>query len=345
MVYFIIFYLLQIFLYILSESIKNEKIKNLFFIFSMILSIIFAALRLTDPDRESYIAIYLGKQHVTEIGFNFLMNLFKIKDISYYYFFAFINLISLIMLYHNIKKLSKNKMFSILIYISYLYLIKDFIQIRSAISISIILFGMKYIKNKSYKFFIIVFLSYLFHVSMIIWLPVFFFANYNFNKKQLFLILIFSFILGKYILDQDIFFDIINYFNNNELISYYKYNKIKFHILKVYNSTFSFRTYFYIIFISVLILYKNKLKNNFYYNIYLNILVYALAIKLLFCNYSTISNRFFENFYIITTLILPLFIQGIKAKKIFKILFISFNFLIYISFVHSTLNYYNIFTL
>lgn len=343
MIYFILFYLLHIFIYFLNEFIKNEKIKSLFLIFSMILSIIFAALRLTDPDRESYIAIYLGKQHVPEIGFNFFMNIFKAKDISYYYFFAFINSISLIMLYYNIKKLSKDKMFSILIYISYLYLIKDFIELRNAISISIILFSIKYLNKKSYKFFIVVFLSYLFHVSMIIWLPVFFFANCEFKRKKLFLILLFSFIFGKYVLQQNVFFYMIDFLKNNELISYYKYKKIVYHILYIYNSTFSFRTYYYIFLTIILIIFKDKFKYNKFYNIYLNVLIYALSIKLLFCNYSTISNRLYENLYVVSIFIIPLFIEKIKQKKFFKFIFIVYNFGLYLLFVYGTLNYYDTF--
>lgn len=197
MIYFIIFYLLQLFIYILSEYFENKRtIKNILFIFSMILSILFAALRLNDPDRSSYIAIYLNEKYIPELGYNFFMKIFQSTNVLYYYYFAFINLISLIILYYNINKLSKNKMFSILIYISYLYLIKDFIEIRNAVAISLILFSIKYLKKKSYTFFIIVYISYLFHITMIVWIPLFFFANYKFSKKNYFLYYYFLLFLG-----------------------------------------------------------------------------------------------------------------------------------------------------
>lgn len=111
----------------------------------------------------------------------------------------------------------------------------------------------------------------------------------------------------------------------------------------MYNSTFSIRTYYYICLIGILILYKNKLKDNLDYNLFLNILVYALGIKLIFCNYSTISNRLFENFYIVSIFIIPLFAEKIKQKKISKFVIIFLNFILYINFVCNTLNYYNIF--
>lgn len=338
MIFFIMFYILQLLLLVLSKKFYYSKRRvKILFLLSLTLMIILAVLRIDDPDRESYLKIYSGEQSVIEYGFNYVMHIFKKLNLSDYTFYSFINIVSLSLLFINIWRYSSDKFLSIILYSSYLYLIKDLIEIRSAISISIILFGLRYLKLKKLKFFIIVILSSLFHISMIIWFPMCYLYKLRLNKFKYLSLIFFSFCIGKFIIINT-FLEKLNFLlYEYGLINQYMLLKINYHIENVYNSTFSGRTYYYIIITVIFILVMDKYKKRKDYFLYLNTTIYALNLKLLFSNFSTISNRLYENISVVNILLIPIILEKVKPKKVGLMIIIFIEFILYIKFVNDVL--------
>lgn len=94
-----------------------------------------------------------------------------------------------------IKKNSDNYLFSTLMYICLLFLYDSMSMFRQFFALSIILLGFDYIKNKKFiKYTLTVIFATFFHSSAFIAIFLYLLYNFKYNRKRVFIIIIFSII-------------------------------------------------------------------------------------------------------------------------------------------------------
>lgn len=152
---------------------------------------------------KSFVELLTFERH--ELGFKYYNKIISMIFNNYSFFLAVTSIVSIAGIYYYIKDNSKNYISSILIFVTFNYYAFLFSILRQAIAMSILLFSIKYIKEKKvYKFLILVVLAALFHKTALIFLPMYFIANIKISRKYLIIYLSAIAIIavsGKYLLN------------------------------------------------------------------------------------------------------------------------------------------------
>lgn len=83
-----------------------------------------------------------------------------------------------------IYKESESKLFVLLMYYCGIFITYDMGVIRQGLSITIFLYGLKYVREqKLLKYLLIIFLSFIFHPSALVYIPLYFIGNIELSKK------------------------------------------------------------------------------------------------------------------------------------------------------------------
>jgi hypothetical protein len=176
------FLILSLFVALSPISKKNET--KYFLIFSYFVLLLFACIRFgmgTDyfsyyliyshlPVNLSYLSILKILVLRIEPGFALLGLLFKLLNIPYTYFVAFCAFISISLIMYTIQRYSSNKTFSLLIFFANYYLVYIENLLRQGIALAIFIYAFYdfiFHKNKV-KYYFLIFIGMLFHVSIII---------------------------------------------------------------------------------------------------------------------------------------------------------------------------------
>lgn len=86
-----------------------------------------------------------------------------------------------------INKYSENKFISLAMYFSGVYIMYDMGVIRQGMSIAIALISIKYIKEQNFvKFFTTIIIASLFHVSILLFIPLYFISSRFFSRKLIY---------------------------------------------------------------------------------------------------------------------------------------------------------------
>lgn len=133
-----------------------------------------------------------------ERGFFYLQVIVKAIYNDYVVFFLVVAALSIYFLYRNIMQYSIFPLVGLLTYISRFYMGRNLIQIRAGLSYAIVLLGIRYIYEKDWKrYFLIVFIAWLFHRSAIVGVPLYFICNWvNVKKKYVVIALMAAFVVG-----------------------------------------------------------------------------------------------------------------------------------------------------
>lgn len=227
--------------YIDTRLKKSNKI--LFLLFGLIITIIGGLRYDTGADWLSY---QYNFSEFTKYGSELFNNIktdplfgittFLISTLtdkySIYIFIIFV--ITFWIKYQTIQKYSNNYFYSILIYISGLFLVYDINGIRQGLALAFIFYSFKYIlTDKFYLFSICVILASMIHASALIFFPMFFFRSTNISKKDYvkYSLILFpiSLLLAVYIQEygsniiniiSSDYSDKINYYSSSELYNY-----------------------------------------------------------------------------------------------------------------------------
>lgn len=199
--------------------------------FSYILLILFAGFRYgigTDYFNYQNIFFNINADNVynlnLELGFRFLMRLFPQTDNGFYSFIFFISVLNNVLLFKVLQGRLKNSTLNERILIVIFFFITNiyffpFNGIRQGIACAFVLLSYKYIINRSlWKFLICIFLGFLFHKSIIAFIPLYFFYKLNLDKKINLAIIIASLIIVKFGLFKEFVF-LLNYVGED------KYNR------------------------------------------------------------------------------------------------------------------------
>ena len=132
-----------------------------------------------------------------EYGFYFLGVIFKSFSSNVTAYLTFIATLTFIFMYKDFKRYCYYPLFGVCAYISRFYLARNFIQIRAGLSYAIVLWAVQYITKKDWKrYFLWVFIAYLFHQSAILAVPLYFLCLVKIKKWHIVVGVIIAFILG-----------------------------------------------------------------------------------------------------------------------------------------------------
>ena len=196
--------------------VKNERKKHMLFVFSIILLIGFLGLRgFIGWDWWAYYPSYnnLPSGFTYEIGYEIWSNIFYKIGLSYHHF-TFINTVAdILILAYVLKKYSKYPIFSMFLFLAVQGLSFEVDLLRNAKAVLLFIISIQFIKErKIIPFLILNILGMTFHISSIIYLPMYFILNRNYSRK----IILPLIILGNiyYLLDTKIFIHILEYMSS-----------------------------------------------------------------------------------------------------------------------------------
>ena len=193
--YIILFFVL--FFAVLSEAINiNESSRKKMAIVIVMFCVFFCGFRYyTGSDWAMYMEAYekmpiIGNFHHWEMGFVWLSLFFHWMGVDYHFMQAFVSLFLFVSLYRMYKKHSEYPLFLFSSFVVLFFLEICMAQVRQSIAVGILAFSLTYVLNKSFwKFFVVVFLAMQFHVSAVMFIPVYF-LRFNFGRSFLVSLLI-----------------------------------------------------------------------------------------------------------------------------------------------------------
>lgn len=195
---------------------KNERKKHMLFVFSTILLIGFLGLRgFIGWDWWAYYPSYnnLPNGFNYEIGYEIWSNIFYKIGLSYHHF-TFINTVAdILILAYVLKKYSKYPIFSMFLFLAVQGLSFEVDLLRNAKAVLLFIISIQFIKErKLIPFLILNILGMTFHMSSVIYLPMYFILNRNYSRK----IVLPLIILGNiyYLFDTKLFIHILEYMSS-----------------------------------------------------------------------------------------------------------------------------------
>lgn len=227
-----------------------------------------------------------------EKGFYLLQVLVRTITDNYTIFFFVVSVLTFYFLYKDFKQYSIFPLIGLCAYISRFLIGRHFMQIRAGLSYAILMLSIKYIFEKDWKrYFLIVFIAWLFHRSCIMAIPLYFVCNWVKVKKwHVYVALAFSFLVG--IFGQEFVHSLVED-NASDLNIGERYTdaggeKAQLEGLGMRNPMIYFQC---IILLTYTFLEERLAPLNKYYYILRNAYLYSTMILICFCTYKVLSAR------------------------------------------------------
>lgn len=228
----------------------------------------------------------------SEKGFYFLQVLVRTVTDNYSIFFLVVSALSFYFLHKDFKQFSIFPLVGLCAYISRFLIGRHFMQIRAGLAYAILMLSIKYIFEKDWKrYFLIVFIAWLFHRSCIIAIPLYFVCNWIKVKKwHVYVALAVSFLIG--VFGQGFIHSIVED-NATDLNIGTRYTdaggeKIQLEGLGMRNPMIYFQC---LILLAYTLLEERLAPLNKYYYILRNAYLYSTMILICFCTYKVLSAR------------------------------------------------------
>ena len=241
----------------------------------------------------------------SEKGFYFLQVLVKSFTSEPTVFFLIISALTFYFLYKDFKHYSIFPLIGLCAYIARFYG-RSFIQIRAGLAYAILMLSIKYIYERNWKrYFLIVFIAWLFHRSALVAIPLYFICNWvRVKKVHIIIALIFSFIVGLW---GQGFVHLLVEDNASDLNVGVRYTdaggeKIQLEGLGMRNPMIYFQCF---ILLAYTYLEERLAPLNKYYYILRNAYLYSAMILICFCSYKVLSARTSSMFATLEFSIIP----------------------------------------
>ena len=251
-----------------------------------------------------------------EKGFYLLQVLVRTITDNYTIFFLVVSALSFYFLYKDFKQYSIFPLVGLCVYISRFLFGRHFMQIRAGLAYAILMLSIKYIFEKDWKrYFLIVFIAWLFHRSCIMAIPLYFVCNWVKVKKwHVYLALVVSFLIG--IFGQGFVHSIVED-NATDLNIGIRYTdaggeKLQLEGLGMRNPMIYFQCF---ILLSYTLLEERLAPLNKYYYILRNAYLYSTMILICFCTYKVLSARTASMFATLEFSIIPSLIYMFNRKN------------------------------
>lgn len=196
-----------IFSFIIDYTHVTMQMKNKMFYCLSIVLFIFTAIRIRGWDFENYRNIYstlpedvnaiVNYYPHLEIGFKYILLIFKECGASYRIIVVFFAFITLLLLINFIEYYTEKKLATLSIFY-FLYFIRGpYGQLRQALAMCMLLYAFKFlINNEKYKFLVINAMAYLIHSVSIAYVIVYIFCKKHYKSSLLYFFIIISIILS-----------------------------------------------------------------------------------------------------------------------------------------------------
>ena len=347
MIYLSIF--IQQILFYLDLLIQKKGGKKIILGIVLIVITILITLRKNFPDQDSY-----------EYAFELVPSLLDISskdtpvgyvELGYWYLASFIKLIannatfylftmgalSMFLLYKTLNAYCILPFIGLSNYIGRFLINRDFIQIRSSLTILLIVLASKYLLKHQYiKYLLVILLAYQFHHMAFIAIPFIFIYKYQPSNKIIIISLIVAAILSQFAMQSISTF----VYSWSQDLNYETYTQREYveHALGLRNPMIYWQ-----VFILILFLLKEKeiSQQTPYYHFFKSGYFYSTLILIIFCNYTALSGRTSTLFATFEIFIIPLIIKGSKGatKFAFSILFaVTFSYFFYIKYTETMEN-------
>lgn len=328
--YFIVFFICFL-LTLFDFSTKSRNVKNLLLIGYGVLIIFFAGIRWeTGTDWENYVFAFYVINNNTKLGvsgYELFYELFVFLSstlIKKYTFILFTTASTIYLLTaSSVKKYSPYPLFSFLLLLSYSINSSGF-GYRQDLAIAITFFSLYYIiNNKVYHFIALVIIATFFHQSAIIFLPAYWIAKINWNRKKI--LILFFFLTIIYFLSNSVS-DIAAIYSDTAEMKVSAYTELdedqktmgKGDPITLLIKGLSNRLVLFIP--ALLVFYKNK--ENVLYKAILNIFIFGISLYIIFFPLGAVFLRFSRYFDIFHIVLIPLAIYFSKRyTRFFLIIF------------------------
>lgn len=267
------------------------------------------------PTIDNY-SISMDPYGYREKGFYFLQVVIKTLIDNVTVFFLIISALSFYFLYKGIKQFSIFPLIGLCVYIARFIIGRNFVQIRAGLAYAILMLSIKYIFEKDWKrYFLIVFIAWLFHRSCIVAVPLYFVCNWIHIKKwHVYVALAFSFLVG--IFGQGFVHTLVedNASDMNIGIRYTDAGGEKAQLvgLGIRNPMIYFQCF---ILLMYTFLEKRLAPLNKYYYILRNAYLYSTMILICFCTYKVLSARTSSMYATLEFAIIPSLIFMFNKKN------------------------------
>lgn len=317
--YFFIGIISAIFMYIANNKTKKKIIKSFFIALSFLPFFCILAFRygigydyLNIYDKIFKVIVNGGSSN-WEIGITYLIKIIGNFSKDSFYFFFISALATSVFSYKGILKNSEKPSLSLLLFIICGLYMDSMNAVRQYIAISIFIYAITFIFEKNFKNYLIwIIIASLFHSSVLIMIPVYFFCKSRLTLKKRTIIFLALILLLPFV--------------NQLFIGIISKTKYSYYLTSAYgtaNPTYSELIVSSILFVISSFLYKkgkNNEKFNVYYNLtFLFLIVAILSFKVL------LAYRIIMYFKISTIFMVPTIINTIENKKnklVFYIMFI-----------------------
>lgn len=238
-----------------------------------------------------------------EQGFFFLSIIIKTFTDDVYAYFLVISLLTMFILYDDLRKYSPYPLMGLLCYVSRFYCGRNLVQIRSALSYVIIVWGLQYVYKKEFvKFLLVVFIAYHFHHSALIALPFYFVCNtIKLRRKHIMVGLAIAFILGTFFQGPISSF-VTDTANDLNVATTYVQGAYVSKAKGMLNP----QIYFQVVLLLAFVFLEKELAPRYaYYYIFRNGYWYSTLILITFCSFTALSGRTSTQFATLEFAIIP----------------------------------------
>lgn len=348
MIYYVIFIMLFCNSLILDNfKIKQSYSKNIIYIFLCLLLFFVVAVRYnTGYDYVPYYNIFhtiknssknifeLSSNLNLEIGYVFLN--IVLSKLNFKFFFFIIAALTVLPKCFFISKIRKNRFLVLFCYYCTVFLTYDMGIIRQGISLSILLFSIKYLLNKNYiKFQLIVIFASLFHATSIIFSVAFFVSYKEYNYKTYLIICFISLLFSLFINTSNVLSIIpnsggiidtkISYYSN-----YYEESSIFISLIK--------RIIVMLIFLYCCKIEKNKFDKLFWFS--LNAYMLSIVLMSIFNGVAMLASRGTMSLYMFQIVCYSYVVNNKKIIEYILLIILCFS-LFFSSFVGPLKDKYN----
>jgi hypothetical protein len=309
----------------------ERQLNNIFFLLSLVILFIIVIFRdgRVLPDYNGYVGHFntinlYGEDGIKSTGLekslvhiaNIVIKYFNADIFFFFFIYAIISvLLKIIAIKLNTGSISS----TLLVYISFFYILHDFIQIRIAAAMTFILFAL-YFRNKKQYIVAIVFylISLYFHYSAIFYGIIFFLSDKSINGKFYFITMILSFIIPIFNINVMSIFSIPIFGIFSEKLRVYSHYRFErgdiINIPKIIRLFFGF-----------VIIYKNNLLQKNPNNIiFIKLYLISIIVQQLFYYVPVIPTRVSELYRVNEIFVLPVLRTCFKEKLLFNFIFIFY---------------------
>ncbi|HIF9547447.1 TPA: EpsG family protein [Photobacterium damselae] len=315
------FYLLLLTLILFFSLFSKYDEYNILLIISIFLLALFAGGRTigSSPDDFNYFysIYYHNFSFESFYGFIEKLNIFLFSG-NIQTQFIIISFLSMFFLFLSLRKYRNIALWSLLIYTCHIFLYRDMIQIRAAVSYNLALLSFVIVndwkgKGIIYRYFLVYIISIGFHVSSVISIISLILKKIKISFTQyvfyLFLSFVFSLLLSKFFLQTiGAFIPELSIYINTYILDDGGFT----YKLGLLNPTTIKSFVFSIIFFK----YRKEICDYFGSNLYLNLYSFSTLILIAFSNFAVFASRIASLFSVVEIVIVPVIIFSAKKNKI-----------------------------